>query len=206
MHSEHMKSSLAKMKILQKDLTMVNMGLVSAGPPPSMTDYFLLACSKRVYSLTQAETVLLQEQNYTTAAALVRLTLDTALRIYAIDVSPDRDATAGRVMEGERIDHMKGRQGRPLPDRALRDGVSQFYPWVAGKYDLYCGWVHFGQNHLKSLASSTSVPGWLYLNPTAQDAHITNEEYESVASDFVQAATLVLQLLQRWSRERKLFD
>jgi len=45
MCSEQLKTSFAKMQALQSRLMMVNMGLASAGPPMTMTDYFLLACS-----------------------------------------------------------------------------------------------------------------------------------------------------------------
>src|SRR5690606_9283245 len=92
---------------------------LAAGGSMFPLDFLAWAAAKRTAALTHAFILLLEADNYSTAGALVRLQLDTALRFRAAWLVDDPHDFAMKVLSGTRVDRLRHRNGKRLTDSLL---------------------------------------------------------------------------------------
>ena len=117
-------------------------------------DYLLIAALNRTVNINKAYTTLIRDNNFIAAAPLVRINIDTLLRLYASIISEfDRNIFASKVMAGEPINKMKlnGTQNK-LTDSALYSELSKIegMEWVKDIYLAGNSFVHFEKSHIFS--------------------------------------------------------
>ena len=93
---------------------------------------------------------MIRERNLICAGALVRLQLDTALRFSAGFTVSKPHEFALMVLDGERIDKMKDRNGKRMTDRHLLSQLTKEYSWVEDVYEGGSGYVHLSATHIFS--------------------------------------------------------
>jgi hypothetical protein len=113
-------------------------------------DLYLLGIERRTLAQSQAFKKCVEDRNGLVAAALLRLQLDTVLRIYALYWVADPEAFAGRVFAGEQIDRLKAADGKQMKDRYLIDKIKERNPWVEDVYKNTSGLIHFSDRHIHS--------------------------------------------------------
>jgi len=120
-------------------------------------DFYLIGALNRTVNLNKAYTSLIRENNFIAAAALIRINMDTLLRLYAGRVSEfDLNTFASKVMAGEHVRRIKSSNGKDkLTDAYLVDKISEIegMQWVKKIYDSGNAFVHFSDEII--LASRT---------------------------------------------------
>lgn len=110
-------------------------------------DLFLIGALNRTANLNKAFTSLSREKNFIAAAALIRINLDSLLRLYAGRISEyDLNTFALKVMGGHHIKRMKAYNGKEkLNDTYLVNQISQIedMEWVKNIYESGNAFVHF---------------------------------------------------------------
>ena len=86
----------------QADLLREGQALLRAGLPTNQVGMLLLAAAKRSIALPEGFTAMIRARNFHAAAPMVRMQLDTALRVAALRFVSDPHAYAAAVMEGGR--------------------------------------------------------------------------------------------------------
>lgn len=91
-------------------------------------DFLAVAAIKRSLSNCAAFTRLVRAQNYLAAASLVRLQLDTFLRLFASYLVNDPHEFAASVLGGTGVRKLKDRSGAPMTEKHLVDYVASEFP------------------------------------------------------------------------------
>jgi hypothetical protein len=123
--------------------------IISAAPGElSLTDIFLLGVVKRSLDLVAAIELLIEQWNYSAMAPLVRLQVDSLLRMRYLAGARDRDTLLGRLISGESFRQLKDDTGKKLTDARLLQLAESDYPWLRSMYEETSKVVHFTVGHM----------------------------------------------------------
>jgi hypothetical protein len=121
-----------------------------------MTEFtlFCTAILNRTINMNRGFITLINDNNYIAAAPLVRMNLDSLLRLFASSQSEyDFDDFAKQVRKGKKIDKMLDSKGKLL----LRDSelVKRLVKiegckWVKDIYNIGSGFIHLSHQHIYS--------------------------------------------------------
>ena len=100
---------------------------------------------------------MIRDQNFICAGALLRLQLDTALRIMAGFIVEEPHKFADAVMAGSRINRMKDREGKRMTDRYLVTKMSKNFPGVETVYEQTSNYIHFSNIHILSMSDGKHI-------------------------------------------------
>lgn len=117
------------------------------------SDIFIIGAIKKSHSITSGFVSLMTVDNYVAAAPLVRIHLDTLLRIHALYISDNREEFTLNVLKGITIRNLKDAKGNKMTDRYLVDTMNEFLPGFKNVYDEYNGFVHLSDKHIWSSTS-----------------------------------------------------
>jgi len=115
---------------------------------------FCIAILNRTINLNRGFISLIKEQNYIAAAPLVRLNLDSLLRLFASSQSEfDYETFAKKVRNGEKIATMlDSKKKNRLRDSELVKRIKKIpgHSWVKKIYEIGSGFVHLSNQHIYS--------------------------------------------------------
>lgn len=111
-------------------------------------DLFLLGIARRTLAQSSGFRRAVEDRNSIVAVSLVRMQLDTILRLYALYWVADPEVFASAVFAGKQIDRLKAADGELMKDRYLRDRLAQQNPWVHSVYGETSGYIHFSNRHI----------------------------------------------------------
>lgn len=113
-------------------------------------DFYLIGALNRTINLNKAYTTLTREKNFIAAAALIRINLDTLLRLYAGRISEyDLNTFALKIINGEHVRKIKSSNGKDkLTDSYLVEKISEVdgMQWVKSIYESGNAFVHFSDD------------------------------------------------------------
>lgn len=162
-------------------------------------DFLAWAAANRSLGLIAAFRHCIESHNYITAAALVRLQLDTGLRFMATWHVADPHAFALRVLSGERIDKCRDRRGKPLKDAYLVDLAQPEYPWVKTVYEATSGFVHLSERHIFATIEEASEDRVLTGSISGKDPErLTDGQRQEAIDGFTAAVQLLVRYLTGW--------
>lgn len=96
-------------------------------------DLLAFAAIKRSMSLQSAMLSLIRDNNYFSAASLLRLQIDSCMRFYAVFLVDDPHDLATMVLSGEKISNIKDRNGNKMRD-AFIDSTKALYGYLNAWY------------------------------------------------------------------------
>jgi hypothetical protein len=153
-------SELTKEQLLteidNKSKAIINMGkqLNAISPQMETFNFLLIAALNRTVNISKAYTTLIRDNNFIAAAPLVRINIDTLLRLYASIISEfDRNTFASKVMDGELIKKMKLKGTKKyLRDDTLYLELSKTegMEWVEDIYKAGSSFIHLEKSHIFS--------------------------------------------------------
>lgn len=112
--------------------------------------FYLCGAARRALAQSRAFRSCVEDKNGLVALAIVRLQLDTVLRLYALYWVADPEKFAKEVFNGKQIDRIKDGQGNLMKDRYLIDKISSKNPWVEAVYKNTSGLIHFSERHMRA--------------------------------------------------------
>ena len=167
-------------------------------------DFWMYAAINRSLSTIDAFCQLTKKRNYLAAFSLVRLHLDTLLRLYATTLVFDANGLVMRLMEGHQLRKEKDRQGKSMNDAYLVEKLQQDFQlrWAKSVYEKTSGFIHLSQTHIYAPIWSTD-DGERIANLVISDASRYQPEFEIEAIDCMQEITeLLLTLIGQWSKQK----
>jgi len=108
----------------------------------------LASVVQRSFSHIDGFVAMVRRRNLYCAIPLLRLQVDTMLRLSAFDLVDDPSELQTSLLEDRPFGKTRSRDGNLLGDSHLCEQLSPRYPWIAQTYKDACGYVHFSGSHL----------------------------------------------------------
>jgi len=127
-------------------------------------DVFLVAVMSRSYCLVDGFLGAFDAWNPIVAAPLLRMQLDSLVRVSYVARAPRADEVAADIVRGGEFRKFKDAHGKRLTDARLVELAKPHHPWVPNVYEATSGWVHLSPVHLRAawrLDDDPSSPGTL---------------------------------------------
>jgi hypothetical protein len=193
------KDKLARIERAEGELLKFFAGKIKAGVDIYIADFILIASLKRTLALSAGFRSLIEVRNFTSAAALLRLQLDTALRLHAATLYSHPEEYAKAVFDGKPVDKLKSRDGNRLTDSYLAKTLSEKHPWVEQVYKDLCDFVHFSNRHFfTSIGKVDEREHTVHMLISAQDPPKPDEAYFEVLDTYYDVMKLTGTLAGGW--------
>lgn len=157
-----------------------------------MTEFslFCIAILNRTINLNRGFITLINDFNFIAAAPLVRLNIDSLLRLFASTQSEfDCEIFAQKVRQGEKISKMMDKdKKKKLNDSELVKRLRKIkgLQWVNDVYDTGSGFVHFSINHIKL---SYSIDGKILKSGILKSDEFISIEEKIAATHYMTQAS-----------------
>lgn len=162
-------------------------------------DILALASIKRSMSLIKGFTALIKQYNYSSAAALVRLQLDTCLRFYAAFIVDEPHKFANEVLKGKHVRNMKDRKGKRMTDRYLVVSLTKKYEWMTRVYESTSGFIHLSDKHIfLSIDESHNSDKTISHRVAADDKNIPIDLWIEMISAFKACTEVFMNHIEGW--------
>lgn len=162
-------------------------------------DILAAATIKRSLALIQAFTTLVRLRNYTTAASLLRLQLDSCLRFSAAFLVDQPHDMAMEVLSGKPIRKIKDRNGKLMHDRHLVESLSPRFKWLPRVYEATSGFIHLSEKHLHLVFESVEEENSIGLRITADDENVPEYLWLELTEGFQAATDSLFEYLSGWT-------
>jgi len=189
---------------LQKEIQQVAVGMMSAADGAMYTvDIVAIAALNRASALTAALGVLIERRNLVSAAGILRMQLDNALRFSAIWHVADPHEASRQILRGVRVKDLKDKSGQKLTDARLQELAKQDSDWVPEVYEKASGYIHLSTAHV----ASAIVPGELeeghfQFKVSAEDEYVTDQTWLDAIAAFFASTNLFLELIKKWTTQK----
>lgn len=171
--------------------------LLRAGLPTNQVGMLLLAAAKRSIALPEGFTAMIRARNFHAAAPMVRMQLDTALRVAALRFVSDPHAYAAAVMEGAAVYKLKDDTGVRLTDHRLLERLAETFPWITTVYRDASAFVHLSARHLwTSIAAIDEAERLVVFQISPCDpARVAEDQYYDAVDAFYRCLLLAKGLI-----------
>lgn len=144
-----MRALLKELEAVENDIRAVVMQMMKPGEVQMYPiDLMAMAVMNRAVSNIYAFTTMIRQKNFGIAAAVLRLHLDSLLRLSACWLHERPHELAMLILGGERLDKQKDMHKRLMTDKYLAERLSEKYPWVLKVYQETSGYVHLSRKHM----------------------------------------------------------
>jgi len=161
-------------------------------------DMLFLAALNRTYAQISGFVAMLKARNFICAAPLVRLQLDTALRLFAGTLVDDPHDFTIQVLQGTQVRQLRSRDGEKMVDAYLVKKLAELYPWVSDVYSHTSGYIHLSEKHFFSSVGALDGENEVTFKISAEDSNVTEADYEEAMGAFSAAIDIVRQLAVDW--------
>ncbi|MGH6812917.1 MAG: hypothetical protein ACREDM_11450 [Methylocella sp.] len=120
-----------------------------AHKPLTYADFFGMGIGRRALALSSGFRLMVEHRNSLCALPMVRMQLDTALRLYAGFFVSDHEEFCLNVFQGTQIDQLTSDDGSLMKDRYLVNRVATRNPWIVDVYKFTSGYIHFSNRHIQ---------------------------------------------------------
>jgi hypothetical protein len=191
-----LESRLRRLEGAKEDILRLAGGITEAyGGLLYPLDLVAYAVLKRTLALIAGFSAHIRAKNFTCAASLLRLHLDSLLRWSAFSFTADCQALAKAVLAGEHIRNLRAEDGKFLTDTYLVDRVAATCPWVRRVYKQTSGYIHLSRKHVSNTMTPTGNKEGMTIVIGAEDEASVTETHRIEACAAMQHIT---ELLLRW--------
>lgn len=196
-------------EIDNKTKAICNMGkqLSAIAPTFETFDIFLIGALNRTVNLSNAYSSLMRQNNFIAAAPLVRINIDTLLRLFASNITDyDRNTFALKVLSGVKIRTMKLAGTKTLlSDSNLYLEISKIkgMEWVEEIYKAGNSFVHLEKSHIfSSMMITNEIAREVSLTIGIHDSFIPESEKYGSAVWMNRIIDSIILQAQLWMYEK----
>jgi hypothetical protein len=197
---EHHLQRIEKVTAALSQTPYVHLG--PQGTALSDIEWYALAAIKKTASISHAFCTLVRARNTLSAAALVRLQLDTAMRMFGLTLVEDVEAAGTWLMNDNSYRKLKSRTGEPLSDAFLHRKLDARYPGLSEAYEAASAYVHLSGLHIKTGLWPHEGSQTLFFHLNGTDDARPSEWFADIIDSFDQATNLTVELIGEFFAER----
>ncbi len=170
------------------------------------TDYVIMGITKRSLDLLDGIISLLDRWNFSAAGALLRLQIDSLLRLWFLKKSENPETFAKAIFEGKQFRDLKDAAGKRLTDERLRFHARDSFPWLDAVYRETSGLIHFSDKHIwTSVVSLDESTHRVNFHVKAGNEQWPEEELEKFLVAVNLTTTGILLAVLGWAKVKEQF-
>ncbi|MCQ4265582.1 hypothetical protein [Stutzerimonas stutzeri] len=204
-----MEEKLSTLEEISKEFETIGQELFEACKGQLFpADAILLASCNRALQVLHGFTLIVNNGGYSCGVALLRLQLDSVLRLYGITITKDPHDTANKIISGEKLSKIKDKTGEKLSDGYLVSLLAKQNPWLKHVYSLCSGYIHLSDasfHHL--LKKSEPVPEsnerGFYIG--SDESEIEMKQRIELIQAFIVATKGIQEITTQWTASRDQF-
>lgn len=187
---------LHRIDALESELVRKGAGIVPFGANLGHADFFVFGALRRTLAQARGFRELINSRNFPCAAAILRLQLDTAMRINALSLVDDPDAVCKAVLDGEQFNRVRDRDGNKLSDAHLRRKLAETHAWIDPIYVRTSDFVHLSGRHFDvSIARTDDETRTAHFQISGHDPERPEHTYFEAVDAFFEVTRLAGMLL-----------
>lgn len=159
----------------------------------SPVEWYSLAAVTKSTSNAHAFCTLVEGRNTIAAAAIVRMQIEAAMRLYGLTLVDDVEVAGAHLMAGNKFGQLKSREGVKLADKVLHEALSLEYAWVTEAYEGTSAFVHLDGQNIKSKLVYLEMGA--FFNLSGVDAKRPETAYFELADTFFIALRMTKNIL-----------
>lgn len=206
-NEEKIEASLLELEGLKDQILLAGQGQIESNVNFYVFDIYCTGILNKSLNILSEFICLVRAKNFIAAAPLVRIHLDSLLRIFAPHAwGGNVDVFAEKVLDGEAINKLKTKSGRCLSDNFLATELSQWngYEWVLKTYKSGSSYVHFSERHIFTSVKvrSISAPTINFVVGEHDDFVAPHEKEAAVI--YMHRITLgILYFIRSWTEQKR---
>ena len=167
--------------------------------PVGYQHFYLFGIARRALAQSVAFRQMIANRNSLVALSIVRMQLDTVLRLYALFWVAEPEDFATKVFNGTPINKLKANDGKLLSDNYLKQRVTKTNEWIPSVYEETSGYIHFSHRHIKAaLEVIDRDMGHVQLKIGAQDVGKSISYYGEVLRAFRHLCLIIPVAAEDW--------
>lgn len=199
----NLAARLGHLQRFEAELVRKAAPLMSAGASLSYADFFVLGATRRTLAQARGFRQLIEARNFPCAAAILRMQLDTAMRVNALSIVAEKHVACRQVLDGARFSRLKDRNGKKLTDAHLREELARSHPWISQVYEQASDFIHLSGRHFySSIASTEDDTRIARFSISGEDPPRPESVYFEIADTFFEATRLASLLILSYLTER----
>lgn len=196
---------LGKIEKLENEILQKCSSTVKPGEDFTSMCLFMFGAMKRTLSQAKGFRDLVATRNFPCAAGILRMQIDTAMRINGLMLLADPEAGCREVLGGKKFSHLEDRDGKKLLDFYLKEKLSQDHPWIKKVYDSTSDFIHLSGRHFyNSVVSLDEESRTMYFQISGIDNKRPDEEYHEIVNAFFEATKIAGLLMTGYFRARQI--
>lgn len=118
----------------------------------TLFDIYSISILNRTFNVLSGFIDLMKVDNFLCASLLIRIQIDSLLRLYAITLTNNQNEFIEKVMNGEHIDKFKSKENKHMNDSYLTSEISKLktFEWVEQIYRVGNSYIHLTDKHIFS--------------------------------------------------------
>ena len=196
---------IARIERLESELLRKVVASAEKKAAVSQTDMFVLGALRRTLAQAQGFRDLLAARNFPCAAGILRMQIDTAMRVNALRLVADPDEACHDVLGGKPFNKLKDATGNKLTDAYLRQKLAEDHPWVNAVYEQTSDFIHLSGRHLyNSISTLDEETRTVRFVISGKDPPRPDEDYFEIVDAFFEATKVVGVLMLGYFQARAL--
>ena len=205
-----LKNSLEKLESFKEIILKIGENNFFAYKGIYLFDIYCTAILNKTLNILFGYISLTRANNYISAVALVRIHLDTLLRIFAPHASGiNIDEFAKLVIDGNSIDKLKDKVGNRLTDSFLAKELSKWdnFEWVHDVYLAGNKFVHFSENHIFTSTKINNDEPKMFDSIIGLNDNFLTTEFKIEGTKYVEKITIgIIYFIQSWIEQKKSYN
>lgn len=174
---------------------------INSPKPENPVEIIMAVAIQRSRHLLEAYTQLIAAKNLTAASALVRMQLDSLMRVNACFLVPDPMLIWAVLKSGEPWSRVTSTDGQPLADNYLHQKLTEKLPWATEVYRQMSGYIHLSRPHLESTTEGENFLG-MVIHQGGAGERVTDREVAENAKLFIKVTRALLELSLDYATKR----
>lgn len=171
-----------------------------------MFDIYITGLLNRSVNIIRGFSSLMRDHNFIAAAPLVRVHLDSLLRLFAPQlINYNVDEFAMQVFQGTPIRKIKDNENKFLTDSHLVMKISDIdgFEWVKKVYDTGNSFIHFTDQTIIAAVRASNKRNFVNLTIGKHDSFIPFSEKHGAVHWMVKITQSILALIYNWTEQKK---
>lgn len=182
---------ITRLSKLESEIITKSSSTINTGDPLFYSDMFAMGAVRRTLSQSKGFRVLINEKNFPCSAAILRMQIDTAMRLNGLSLVPSINEACKFLIEGGKFNKLKSAEGNYLKDYTLKQKLAEEYPWVGSVYEETSDLVHLSMKHLYTSAHPKEEDdGLVHFILGTDDPPHPEEAYFEISEAFFEATKL----------------